>query len=55
MPIPTWPAQTAAAVAAALFGAVFVLFITKYIVDFSPPQRLGAVQGMSLHRLEDGY
>eukprot|EP00913_Durusdinium_trenchii_P030814 g28859.t1 len=46
MPMASWPAQAICGGAMALFISLFTIFISRYLLMYSPPNRYGAVQGM---------
>ena len=46
MGLPYWPAQTICGCSLALFISLFTIFISRYLLLYSPPNRYGAVQGV---------
>jgi len=43
---PSWPAQAVCATALVLFSTLLTLFISRYLLLYSPPNRFGTVQGV---------
>jgi len=46
MGLPSWPAQAICGGSMALFISLFTIFISRYLLMYSPPNRYGAVQGV---------
>lgn len=46
MPFANWPLQVVCAVALVLYMALWAIFISRYLLLYSPPNRIGATQGV---------
>ncbi|CAJ1328215.1 unnamed protein product [Effrenium voratum] len=46
LPLPSWPAQILCASSLTFFISLFTIFISRYLLLYSPPNRFGAVQGV---------